>query len=389
MEWLNQERLTVYPRIFIALYLLFCLALVFSALRSPTGLTDFLDRPLGTDFSQFWVASALALGGDPAEVYDFPQFLAAQKALFHVNFPFPWVYPPTGLLLVLPLALLPYLPSLAVWLAVTMAPYLAVLRRLAPHPLVMSLSLAYPGTFQNFVHGQNGFLTAALVGWGLFLVDRAPVAAGLLLGLASFKPHLMILVPLALVAGRRWRALAALLTSVIILALSSVLVLGQEVWLAFYRNALLPMQLVEQGKMPVQKMITPFAAALQAGGGLSLSVALQMIVMVGVGVGVIWVWHRQASLAVRGSALVLAILLFTPHAFPYDLTLLALPLAWLGWQGYRHGFLAGELPVLVLAWLSPLLAFISTATRFPLVPLILLTLFFLVLKRCHLAAAGA
>jgi alpha-1,2-mannosyltransferase len=68
LEWLNQERLTVYPRIFLALYLLFCLALVFSALRSPGGLTDFLDRPLGTDFSQFWVASSVALTGDPAEV---------------------------------------------------------------------------------------------------------------------------------------------------------------------------------------------------------------------------------------------------------------------------------------------------------------------------------
>ncbi|MFW6123132.1 MAG: DUF2029 domain-containing protein, partial [Thermodesulfobacteriota bacterium] len=117
MEWLNRGRLTVYPRIFMALYLLFCLALVYSAARSPTGLTDFLDRPLGTDFSQFWVASSLTLTGEPAEVYNFPRFLAAQEAFFHVDFPFPWVYPPTGLLLVLPLALVPYLPSLALWLA--------------------------------------------------------------------------------------------------------------------------------------------------------------------------------------------------------------------------------------------------------------------------------
>ena len=318
-----------------------------------------------------------------------PQFLAAQEAFFHVNYPFPWVYPPTGLLLILPLALLPYLPSLAVWLAVTMAPYLAVLRRLAPHLLVLSLSLAYPGTFQNFVHGQNGFLTAALVGWGLFLVDRAPVAGGLLLGLASFKPHLMVLIPLALLAGRRWKALAVLLASVILLGLSSFLVLGKTVWLAFWQHAALPMQLVQQGKMPVQKMITPFAAALQAGVGFNLSLAFQAVVMVGVAVGVVWVWRRQASLAVRGSTLVLAILLFTPHAFPYDLTLLALPLAWLGWQGYRQGFLAWEPAVLVAAWLSPLLVFVSTATRIPIVPVILIALFVLVLKRCQLDAAGA
>jgi hypothetical protein len=389
VEWLNRERLTVYPRIFIALYLLFCLALVYSAARSPTGLTDFLDRPLGTDFSQFWMASSLTLAGEPAQAYNFPQFLAAQKAFFHVDFPFPWVYPPTGLLLVMPLALLPYLPSLAVWLALTLAPYLAVLRRLAPHPLVWSLSLAYPGTFQNFVHGQNGFLTAALVGWGLVLLDHAPVAGGILLGLASFKPHLMILIPLALVAGRRFKALAALLASAALLGLTSFLVLGKRVWLAFWQNATVPMQLVEQGRMPVQKMITPFAAALQAGAGLSLSLALHLVIMAGVAGGVFWVWHRGASLAVRGAALVLGLLLFTPHAFPYDLTLLALPLAWLGWQGYRHGFLSGELPVLLLAWLSPLLVFISTATRVPLVPVILAALFVLVLKRCQMEARWA
>jgi alpha-1,2-mannosyltransferase len=270
-----------------------------------------------------------------------------------------------------------------------MAPYLAVLRRLAPHPLVVSLSLAYPGTFQNFVHGQNGFLTAALVGWGLFLVDHAPIAGGFLLGLASFKPHLMILIPLALIAGRRWRALEALLSSVVILAACSLLVLGPDVWLAFYQNVTLPMQLVEKGKMPVQKMITPSAAALQAGGGLSLSLALQAVVMAGAAVGVFWVWHRQAPLVLRGSALVLAILLFTPHAFPYDMTLLALPPAWLGWHGYRHGFLSWEPAVLVLAWLSPLLVFFSTATSIPIVPVILITLFFLVLKRCHLAEPAA
>ncbi|MHB8068417.1 MAG: glycosyltransferase family 87 protein [Desulfobaccales bacterium] len=389
MDWLNRERLTVYPRIFITLYIFVALALVLSAVKSPTGLTDFLDRPLGADFSQFWVASSLALAGDPGEVYDFPKFLAAQEAFFQVKFPFPWVYPPTGLLLVLPLALLPYLASLGVWLAATITPYLAVLRRLAPHPLVIPLALAYPGTFQNLFHGQNGFLTTALIGWGLFLVDHSPLAGGLLLGLASFKPHLMILIPLALIAGRRWQALGALLASVLVFGGISFLVLGGNVWLAFWQNALLPMQLVEQGQMPVHKMITPLAAVLMAGGRLPLALAVQACVMAGVAWGVVWIWRRNTPLALRGSLLVTGILLFTPHAFPYDLALLALPLAWLGWQGQRQGFLPGEQGLLLLIWILPFLVLAAAAVGVQIAPLILLTLFILLLKKGRMASRTA
>jgi hypothetical protein len=50
MRWLNQERLKVYPRIFLALCLLFGLALIVSALASGPHLLDFLGRPLGADF---------------------------------------------------------------------------------------------------------------------------------------------------------------------------------------------------------------------------------------------------------------------------------------------------------------------------------------------------
>ncbi len=150
----------------------------------------------------------------PPTVYNLPKFIEVQKAIFKVSFLFPWVYPPTYLLVVYPLALLPYLASLAIWLAVTISPYLLVLRRIAPHPLTIWLALAYPGTFENFFHGQNGFLTTALIGWGLLLLDHSPLVGGFLLGLVSFKPHLMVLVPLALLAGRRWKALAALLASV-------------------------------------------------------------------------------------------------------------------------------------------------------------------------------
>jgi hypothetical protein len=381
MNWLNRDQLIILPRIFLVFYLLFGAALVFSALHSRTGLLDFFNRPLGADFSQFWVASSLTLKGNSAAVYDFPKFVAAQKAAFQVDFPFPWVYPPTYLLVVYPLGLLPYLASLSAWLAVTISPYLALLRRLAPHPATLWLALAFPGTFENLLHGQNGFLTTALIGWGLLLLDHSPLAGGFLLGLVSLKPHLMVLVPLALVAGRRWKALAALLGSASILGVISLLAFGGEVWLAFLKNLMFPMKLVATGAMPVSKMITPFAAFLMAGAPFSVALALQAGVMAAVAFGVYWIWRRDLPLALRGSALVLGLLLFTPHAFPYDLALLALPLAWLGWQGFSRGCTPAEQVLLSLAWLIPILAPLLGRVRVQLAPLILAGLFVLVLQK--------
>jgi hypothetical protein len=115
VRWLNQERLTVYPRIVVVLYLLFGVFLAMSAVCSTTGLTDYMDRPLGGDFSHYWIASALAQAGHLQAIFQAPKFIAAQEAFFKVNFPLPWLYPPTFLLIIYPLAFMPYLVALGIW----------------------------------------------------------------------------------------------------------------------------------------------------------------------------------------------------------------------------------------------------------------------------------
>jgi hypothetical protein len=175
--------------------------------------SDRVGEPVGADFTLFWAASYLSLQGNPAEVYDFSHLRATEQQLFGPAVTLPWPYPPTFLLMVLPLSLLPYPTALAIWLAATLAVFLVVLWRIGPHPLILLLTLAFPGTFINFICGQNGFLSAALLGGGLLLLDRFPLAAGLVLGLLCFKPHLALLVPVALLAGRHGKALLGVLLS--------------------------------------------------------------------------------------------------------------------------------------------------------------------------------
>jgi hypothetical protein len=45
-----------------------------------------------------------------------------------------------------------------------------------------------PAAFIIIGHGQNGFLTAALLGGALHLLDRRPWLAGLLIGGLAYKP---------------------------------------------------------------------------------------------------------------------------------------------------------------------------------------------------------
>ena len=94
--------------------------------------------------------------------------------------------------------------GLAIWLAASFAAYLAVMRAILPRPETWLIAAAFPAVFVNIGHGQNGFLTAALLGGALHLLDRRPWLAGVLIGCLAYKPQFGVLIPVALLAGGRW-----------------------------------------------------------------------------------------------------------------------------------------------------------------------------------------
>lgn len=64
--------------------------------------------------------------------------------------------------------------GLFIWLALSLAAYLAMLRAILPRSETWLVAPAFPAVFVNIGHGQNGFLTAALIGGALQLIDRRP-----------------------------------------------------------------------------------------------------------------------------------------------------------------------------------------------------------------------
>lgn len=372
MSLLNAKRLVLYPGFFLAIFLIFYILLILTG----SGLTDRQGFPIGRDFSHYWTASTLALAGEAAAVYDVQRLEAARAQVFgRSRVRLPWLYPPTFLLMILPLALMPYLASLAVFQLTTLAGYLWVIFRTAPHRSTVILTLAFPGTLQNIIFGQNGFLSGALLGGGLLLLDRFPRAAGFMLGLFTYKPHFAILIPVALIAGRCWQALLAMVISALGLAIASVLVLGPEVWLAFEQNISFATKLLQSTTLHWHNRPTLYSAVMLLNVGLRAAWTFQGGAMLLATGSVAWVWHRKAPPAVRYSVLVLSLLFFTPYAAVYDLTLLALPLAWLGWEGYTQGWQTGEQNLLIIGWLTPLITpVMAKATGLQVAPLIIATL---------------
>ncbi len=384
-HWLNRERLTNYPRIFLALYALGALALFAS---SHGGLDPF-HKPNGHDFITFWAASRLALSGNPAAAYDVATIVRVEWAVvpgFHTFNP--WLYPPTFLLVVLPLSLLPYLLSYAVFMAATGIAYVLVIRRIFAPPGSLPLLLAFPGMFVNILEGQNGFLTAALAGGALLLLESRPVWAGILIGLLTIKPQLGLLFPLALVCGRHWRALiAAALTAALLLGLS-VAVLGIDTLPAFQAAvSRFPAWVIQEGGLFV-KISSFFAFARLLGAPVAIAYAVHGTIAAMVVLIVAWVWLRSRDNDLRCCTLLAGSLLATPYVLNYDLAWLALPIAWFSRYALRVGWLPGEREILAALWVLPLaMAPLAEYTRVQMAPPLLLLFLLLVLRRVRAATA--
>src|SRR6476619_5829559 len=125
--WLTPERL----RLWAAASLIASLAGLVYILATAQGISDYQGRPIGTDFSNVYAAGAYVLEGRPEAPFDAPTQHAREKEIFGDATPFyGWHYPPFFLFIAALLALLPYLPALAVWQGSTLALYLWSIRRI-------------------------------------------------------------------------------------------------------------------------------------------------------------------------------------------------------------------------------------------------------------------
>jgi alpha-1,2-mannosyltransferase len=318
---------------------------------------DVTGYPLGRDFINVWSGPQVAFGDKVATLFDLRAYHDAIGTLFGRPLPFHnWGYPLFTLLAFWPLAQLPYFGALALWTFGLFAVFaLVVVREIEPSrrlPALMLLALA-PACLLNTIGGQNGFLSAALLLGGVLYIDRRPILAGVLIGLLTFKPHLGVVLPFALLALRAWRVIASAAVTALALVASSAAVFGLDAW-AKYLTATSAFQtsLLQHFEGFYTTMMVSVLACLRAAGmSYASAISAQALVSVATIAGAVWAVRHATDPCARAFILVTATMLSTPYAFSYDLTSLAAVLVWL---------MVGRLPstpaagtVYALAWLAP------------------------------------
>jgi hypothetical protein len=234
----------------------------------------------------------------------------------------PMFYPPTFLLWLAPFGLAPYAWAAAMWVAMTLLAYLGAMRLVGPQPRPMLLALTAPGVVACLAVGQNGLLTAALAVAGLALVDRRPIVAGLLLGALAYKPQFGLLIPVALVAAGRWKAIGAAAASVVAGLVAAGLAFGWSTYPLFLQAMLgAGQQIVQVGALEDFKQQSVHALAHALGGGPVIAWAWQGVAALAAGVGVAWLWRSGAPWPCRAAGLLTGMLAASPYSGIYDFPL--------------------------------------------------------------------
>ena len=159
--------------------------------------------------------------------------------------------------------------------------------------------------FNNALVGQNGFLTAALIGGTLYLIPVRPILAGVCLGLLSYKPQYGLLFPIVLIAASQW---TVFFTAGCRRGRHGVriswLAFGTESWQAFFHwMPMFSQAFLTEGKAPWWKMQSLFSLVRYFGGTESVAWAFQWVLTASVAVVLALMWRSRISYSLKAAAL--------------------------------------------------------------------------------------
>lgn len=341
----------------------------------------FGDRDAGTDrlivqndFVAFQAIARLAERGRLELAYDPGALLALERdfAKSPDRELLPAAYPPSFAWMMRPLAALDVVDAYRLWVASTLGAAALVVLLLARRWWVVPLTPLMPAVAFCAVVGQNGNLSAALLGAGIGLLQSRPLAAGIAFGLMTYKPQLAIALPLCLLAGGHLRALASAAATAVAIVLASVAAFGPGPLLAFL-SSLGPQADLFFGSATHlwHRMPTVMAAVLQLTGHRAVAAALQALAALVALAALARIWRHTERRDVRALGLVASMPLVSPYFFDYDLAVGIVPLALVAGRAAESGLTWPRLLVMAALWVTaPFLTYAPEELRWPVAPLI-------------------
>ncbi len=342
------------------------------------GWHDLLGFIIGRDFANFWLAARFTLEGNAAASYDFAQYMQSMQTLLSPQGQFMnFSYLPNALPVLAPLGLMPYGLALSLWTLAGLAAYVfAALGRQPFHgplgrraPLMLLLA---PVSLLALGMGQASLLLAGLFVGGFRWLETRPRLAGVMFGLLALKPQIAIVLPIVLIAGRHWLALAYAALVAVGCSVGSILLLGIEPWRAYagdtlqFQSAFLDKFSGTSGGL----LMTPYALLRDLGLGRSLALQLHVGLAALIAIGLFVRARSRHGMAQIALLAALAAMLISPYGMAYDLVI---PTAALAWRLSQSPDLSNELqrPVIGLFLALPVVAFVLTFFGLRLLPLLL------------------
>jgi len=273
------------------------------------------------DFTVFWTAAR----SSPDIIYDTDAISHAQAPLIGGDKgPRPFLNPPSFLPWLAPFARLPFLAALAVWNGLGLLALGLAAKRLLSWREIAIAAVA-PPLVLAFAAGQVTLFVSAVSIAALLNLRTRPLLAGALLGLAAtIKPQAVLLAPLALMAGRHWRALAAAAIVGAAIGAACVALQGPSLWLSWFR-ALSGFGEISQRFYLMRRGATPANLAYL----MSLSGPAKTALVTGgavLGLVLVWVTFRGTQdVKLRLGALVAGSILCLTYAMPYEAAPLLIP----------------------------------------------------------------
>jgi hypothetical protein len=297
-----------------------------------TWLFDASGHPQRIDFVGFQAAGSLALHGSPLSAYSAAALHAEAVARVGHEFRevFPWPYPPLFFFVAVPLACLPFAGAFVLWVGSMVAVYGAVVATIARRYSAFLISWAPPWAILATMNGQNGFLTASIIGAVLLNLERRPAVAGIVLGLLSYKPQYGFLFPFAFAFGGYWRAFGWACLGTVLWTGLSCAVFGFDSLAAFAQGLSHSTgDLHVMAGIGWDKIQSVYGLSRWLGISNTAAWALQCSSAVGSVIAVSCLWRGQYPFPLKAAGLVSLLPLVTPYAFIYDFPLLSIALAWL------------------------------------------------------------
>ncbi|MDE8346832.1 MAG: glycosyltransferase family 87 protein [Acidocella sp.] len=318
---------------------------------------------LNSDFMAFWSYPRFAASHPVALLYNTDALRGFQQTLYPgFDSFYPYLYPPTLLLVTWWLKYLSFTYAQWLWSLTGLIAIIAAIIALFPTrrgPVMLAI-LASPACLLNLATGETACFTTALLLAGLAWLPRRPALAGIAFGLLTLKPQLGLLLPVLLLARHEWRAIiTATLTAIGLVALSCI-IFPVGLWplwaisLAGYQA-----DIFAGHGLNLHILVTPAANLISLGAPPALAWAGQLAATLTVA-ALMWLVARRGPYRLAAAALLTGGFLAVPHAYAYDTITITAALA----LCYRPTMPLWHVAFGGLVYLAPLLLLTPAAPVF-------------------------